>query len=295
MAVALWRSAAFWWDCLISMSESVMWIPVTGGVTVANVQPYEMLLSLAQLPCLQCNDCLSQVPTLVLTLSRTRIHSLVSGRMCVWQLEQSSVLCFCQQCATTLHYVNMSWLSKWMVVSTAHLFGCLPTSICPLNCCLLSCRTQSAATIASQTLLHSKGGKFRTQPAPGPDEMNWPALWKTSQQIEIRGILVFPFVSALLLLPIGFFAGGLSMLNTYICGDEGSKQYRGAEWYCDDGSFMKSLVSGIVPSVLITLWQNWLLPIGLYYFIQVRCPHVLLWPVSCTFSLSLILLLWFGE
>jgi hypothetical protein len=39
-------------------------------------------------------------------------------------------------------------------------------------------KTQQAAAIASQTLVHGEDNReFLVMPAPGPEEVNWSALW----------------------------------------------------------------------------------------------------------------------
>ena len=74
-----------------------------------------------------------------------------------------------------------------------------------------SCRTQKAAAIASQALLHSERNDiFHVEPAPGPDEINWQALWKTPFQKKIRAAVVWPLMSLLIAFPLGVFAGSLS-------------------------------------------------------------------------------------
>eukprot|EP00803_Ostreobium_quekettii_P009724 evm.model.scf_220.3 EVM.evm.TU.scf_220.3 scf_220:31260-46576(+) len=135
----------------------------------------------------------------------------------------------------------------------------------PTSSWLCFFRTQSAATIASQILLHSDGEKFQMQPAPGPDEMNWQALWKTSTERDIRTIIVLPFLAVLIFFPVGIFAGSLSMFNTYVCGDRESELWN--SWYCQQ-SRTKSLVSGLLPSVLLAFWHNFVLPLGFYYLVQ---------------------------
>ncbi|CAD7699105.1 unnamed protein product [Ostreobium quekettii] len=141
----------------------------------------------------------------------------------------------------------------------------------PSSSWLVFFRTQRAATIATQTLLHSDTGhKFRARPAPGPDEMNWQGLWKTWVEKDIRRVLVFPFVLAFILLPIGIFAGSLSMFNSYLCqtGKDGSLPHD--QWYCRHDTGLGTYLSGWLPPVLVAFWQTTVLPLGFYYLLQVQ-------------------------
>lgn len=134
------------------------------------------------------------------------------------------------------------------------------------------CRTQFAATVAAQTLLHSESGhKFQAHPAPGPDEMNWQALWKTWSQKDIRRVLVFPLVAFVIMFPLGLFAGGLSKLFIFFC-DPNNKSYYMGDSYCGDGEgsiSIRNLITAWMPSILVSIWQNAVMPNLLYCLVQV--------------------------
>lgn len=141
-----------------------------------------------------------------------------------------------------------------------------------------SLRTQYAATIAAQTLLHSEAThKFKAYPAPGPEEMNWHALCKSWIEKDIRSILVFPFLAFMCLLPIGLAMGAMSKLNDFLCSDFEADWYWPA--YCrTDGTSgtnrLRSLVTGWLPSIVVAIWQNVVMPKTLYYLLQVKmCIH----------------------
>ncbi len=44
-------------------------------------------------------------------------------------------------------------------------------------------------------------------PAPGPEEVNWSALWMSYKDREFRGWFVKPMLAILILIPIGMFSG----------------------------------------------------------------------------------------
>ena len=48
-------------------------------------------------------------------------------------------------------------------------------------------KTQEAAAIASQTLIHAEDNReFRVEPCPGAEEVNWAALWLSYHQRNLR-------------------------------------------------------------------------------------------------------------
>lgn len=132
-------------------------------------------------------------------------------------------------------------------------------------------RTQFAATVAAQTLLHSESGhKFQAHPAPGPDEMNWQALWKTWAQKDVRKVLVFPLIALVIMFPLGVFAGGLSKLAVILC-DPNGVAYIG-DTPCGDGEgsmSVRRMVTAWAPSLLVSMWQNAVMPNLLYSLVQV--------------------------
>ncbi|GMH42492.1 hypothetical protein BSKO_10411 [Bryopsis sp. KO-2023] len=146
----------------------------------------------------------------------------------------------------------------------------------PSSTWLLIFRTQYAATIAAQSLLHSESGhKFQAHAAPGPEEMNWQALWKTWVQKDIRRVLVFPWLVGLIIFPLGIFAGGLSKLSEVLCDPDGDS-YVG-EGYCKDTGRLWSpqkLITGWLPPVLVSLWQNMVMPNLLYMLVQMQASCI---------------------
>ncbi|KAG2500669.1 hypothetical protein HYH03_001435 [Edaphochlamys debaryana] len=149
-------------------------------------------------------------------------------------------------------------------------------------------RTQRAAAVAAQCVLHAEDNRrFRVHAAPGPEEVNWQTLWSDFHNRDLRYNLCRPFIVLIILFPIGIFTGGLMQLDYLLCPKDNCPpaplymppsslnmpppppacEQKGVEWewYCNEGNFLsqglKRLLTGWVPSLLITLWQGMVLPI----------------------------------
>eukprot|EP01025_Chloroclados_australasicus_P060634 TRINITY_DN7799_c1_g4_i1.p1 TRINITY_DN7799_c1_g4~~TRINITY_DN7799_c1_g4_i1.p1 ORF type:complete len:584 (+),score=30.17 TRINITY_DN7799_c1_g4_i1:939-2690(+) len=150
-------------------------------------------------------------------------------------------------------------------------------------------RSQKAATIAAQTVLHPEDGhSFQTHPAPGPDEVNWQALWRHWRERDLRVLAAFPFYFILMCIPLGIFAGALTQLSSTMCSlvqedctaATGKPNFEDCDnpftFYCKDNR-LQNLVSAFLPSIFVATWQNLVMPHSLYYLAQVE---------SKSFSLS---------
>ncbi len=149
----------------------------------------------------------------------------------------------------------------------------------------------SDVVLAQRLLFHSKPATqhaclakpVRTQvrPAPGPDEVNWPALWLRPRQRAFRTALTRPLLAALLLLvPVGLFSGGLQQLNHLLCPAAVVASAASAEasaavwpWYCSQRSVaaraLQRLMVAWLPTLLLSLWQGMVLPVINWLLIQV--------------------------
>ncbi|EFJ49655.1 hypothetical protein VOLCADRAFT_104236 [Volvox carteri f. nagariensis] len=79
-------------------------------------------------------------------------------------------------------------------------------------------RTQRAAAMASQCIIHAEDNRqFRVHPAPGPDEVNWSALWSNFRDRDLRRNLMRPLVVLMVAFPIGIFTGGVTQLDYLLC------------------------------------------------------------------------------
>ncbi|KIZ06854.1 hypothetical protein MNEG_1105, partial [Monoraphidium neglectum] len=136
-------------------------------------------------------------------------------------------------------------------------------------------RTQRAAAIAASCNIHPlKKELFKVHPAPGPEEVNWEALWFTHAQRVFRGLMVTPFIILLVLLPVSMLTSAMTQLNDAIC-DEG---YR-LRWkdYCASShpvhNVLRSMLTGFVPALLIQLWQGLLMPCCVFFAAQSEARH----------------------
>ncbi|EIE23620.1 hypothetical protein COCSUDRAFT_63147 [Coccomyxa subellipsoidea C-169] len=139
--------------------------------------------------------------------------------------------------------------------------------------------TQKDAALAAQTRIHSEDGhSFRVMEAPGPEEVNWQVLWKTSRERSVREILVFPLIVLIMLIPMGLFSGTLAQATSAICGGPDAAQggrlsFLATSWYCRDDSLARPLITSLLPSLLLTTWQSLIMPLVLYIFAQMEGQH----------------------
>ena len=107
--------------------------------------------------------------------------------------------------------------------------------------------------------------------APGPDDVNWQALWKSPA--ERRGALwaALPCYALIFAFPTGFFTAAANGLLFFVCrADEGggAGAYGGgisarARWFCE-ARVVQFAVTVILPFVLLIVWQNAIVPAQLY-------------------------------
>lgn len=65
-----------------------------------------------------------------------------------------------------------------------------------------------AATVAAQTVLHAADNRmYRVSRCPGPDDVNWPSLWKTHQSRRRRRPITSLLYLLVMMVPLGVFAG----------------------------------------------------------------------------------------
>lgn len=72
---------------------------------------------------------------------------------------------------------------------------------------------QTAAAVAAQALLHSGDARwYKTKQAPGPDDVNWSALWCSSDERLGRRMLAGLVYFLIMCIPLGAFAGILTVV-----------------------------------------------------------------------------------
>jgi len=129
-----------------------------------------------------------------------------------------------------------------------------------------------AAMAAQSVLFPLDGTRFVTHRAPGPDNINWLTLFKTSKEKFVRRILMLPLIAIIMVFPAGLFSAALGALDKAFC-QQTSEVYW--QWYCETdsqfGELMKRLVTGWLPSLLVTLWQNLVVMRVFYMVALVEC------------------------
>ena len=140
--------------------------------------------------------------------------------------------------------------------------------------CIVAFQSQYAAACAAQCRITSRHRDlFSIEPAPGPDNINWQAVLLRRRQREFRSAVIFPFILAIILIPTGMFTGVMSSLC--VANQFGAKQSSALEWYCsnDRARYLRILVQGILPPILLTLWETFIISFGMMYLVQAQSKH----------------------
>lgn len=57
----------------------------------------------------------------------------------------------------------------------------------------------------------------QVHPAPGPEEVNWQHLWLTWRQRDLRALLTWPLLLAVVVFPITLFTSAVAQLQYVLC------------------------------------------------------------------------------
>lgn len=137
-------------------------------------------------------------------------------------------------------------------------------------------RTQAAAAYASTVNINPPNRNLmRSMPSPDPSAINWSALSRGWLSREVRPVLTMPLTLLVMLFPIGIFSGGFTQLTAAICHNK--DQSAVARGFCSDGSaarFARGLVTGVLPSLLLSIYQGVVLPNVFYLIALVGAQHV---------------------
>ncbi|KAL4437833.1 hypothetical protein ABPG77_005745 [Micractinium sp. CCAP 211/92] len=121
---------------------------------------------------------------------------------------------------------------------------------------------------------------FDVRPCPGPDDLNWAALWATWRHKLARRYAVMPFLVVVMIFPIGVLTGVLTNLSAAVCGGTPETNSLYWPWYCDQTSFgarlLKGLLQGILPSLISMLWDTYVLPMAFFFSAQSEVRHLAL-------------------
>ena len=135
---------------------------------------------------------------------------------------------------------------------------------------------QFAASTAAQCIISRATHKvYRAFPAPGPDDVNWQTLLHTTYENRSRALTVWPLILLVMLFPTGMFATAV----TSVCQVRQTDSRLGGgeffDWYCsDDARVYAALISGVLPPVLLTLWEVFVISFYMLYLVQKQNAHV---------------------
>ena len=138
--------------------------------------------------------------------------------------------------------------------------------------CFVVFATQRAAAEAAQCLLHSGSRRnFRVRPAPGPDNVNWQTLLYRETQSRYRIFIITPIIALVVLFPSGIFTVGIASACV-VEPPDGLEKF--LSWYCDpDRAFFNTLISGLLPPILLTLWEVFVVSFFIMYLVQAQNVH----------------------
>ena len=135
--------------------------------------------------------------------------------------------------------------------------------------------TQTAAAMAAQCLLHRGGAnEFVVHPAPGPSDINWQTLLQPKRTSFVRFVFVYPAIVILILTPSTLVATMITSACTLKAPSDNTESF--LEWYCDNEEVagLRLLVSGILPPILLTLWEVFAVSFFLLYLVHAQNVQV---------------------
>jgi hypothetical protein len=141
--------------------------------------------------------------------------------------------------------------------------------------CIVAFKSQYAAACAAQCKITSRrNDMFNVELAPGPDNLNWQAILIRRRQRELRAFLIFPLILTIILIPTGTFTGVMSSLC--VANQFGTERSEALDWYCssDSARLLRVVVQGILPPILLTLWETFIISFGMMYLVQAQSKYV---------------------
>ena len=88
---------------------------------------------------------------------------------------------------------------------------------------------------------------------------------------------MIPLIALIMLIPAGLFSGMLTVLDAAFCQPESELFW---SWYCTQtksssfGMLLKRLVTGWLPSILVSVWQNVVVTRTLYFVALAECVAI---------------------
>ena len=104
--------------------------------------------------------------------------------------------------------------------------------------------------------------------APDPDNINWTALQRSWWNRQIRSAIVLIAIIAIMIFPFGLITGSFSQLDAALCGSSSTAPGSlSGTWFCGDdfwGKLLRNIITGMLPAILMSVYQAVLLPIYIY-------------------------------
>ena len=141
--------------------------------------------------------------------------------------------------------------------------------------CFAVFENQVAASTAAQCVISRATNRvYRAFPAPGPDDVNWQTLLNKTEDNRVNAVMAWPLILALIFFPTGMFA----TIVTSVCqvqSDTQSADITGfLDWYCsEDAKVYAGLISGVLPPILLTLWEVFVISFYMLYLVQKQNAH----------------------
>jgi len=141
--------------------------------------------------------------------------------------------------------------------------------------CFAVFENQVAASTAAQCVISRATNRvYRAFPAPGPDDVNWQTLLNKTDDNRINAIMVWPIILLIMLFPTGMFA----TIVTSVCQVESDTNSRYLNsflsWYCSsEARIYRGLISGVLPPILLTLWEVFVISFYMLYLVQKQNAH----------------------
>ncbi len=66
--------------------------------------------------------------------------------------------------------------------------------------------------------------------------------------------------------------GAVAQATVAICGNTSTSNILYSEWYCQRRSLGRSIITSILPTILLMLWQNLIMPNALYRYTSPLFP-----------------------
>jgi hypothetical protein len=133
----------------------------------------------------------------------------------------------------------------------------------------------SASTAAQCVISRASHRVYRALPAPGPDDVNWPTLLHNSTDNRARALAIWPFIIALMIFPTGMFATAVTSVCQVREGDDVINSGAALDWYCsDDAKVYAAIISGVLPPIILTLWEVFVISFYMMYLVQRQNVHV---------------------